>query len=626
MRVKVDRRFVYRNLIKITMSASASAQNGNEEVVAGKAPAESPKQRSQMHRAVERASFHIWNNDYGKAQAILDQYKTTHPRFALEHAFLIAVKGLMSASNEQREKMLDDFQAADNLAKKAKYTPQVVDLPTEDAEIDAYAEANATPSQTLSAAEKKAREAAAEKQREKDKAAFQKEKDKAAKEGRTLDQSWKLECDVTYADALFVRSIVQLTMNNYLKGGWNLKATWSCYLALLQELEKDTDHKIPRELEMNIKFGCGTFFCYLALVPGNIMSLLSAIGFISDRERGEAFLTEVAYSKTVRSPFAGLCLLTYYLFLPTGLGDVTETLAKAKAVLDIMNDAHPNNSYFTGYLNFYHRKRGETTEAVAAIKKATSNAERIGGVPLLLKYILADTLYMDLQFDEARAAYHVVLDTLQETGETFAYTGQVVISLAACYMWLGNNAEALKWLSRVSHMYNPKSKQDANSKPFADRVSKDPKLLPLIGVYVLYINRDLAHMHAGHVEKLFGEINRVVVPQLDFNLPEPTAMYQLFIGVIHKSCKRSTECWNAWNEALYLEKKLKSDSMVLPYLYYEMGETEYRAGKLDKAKEYFDKGSNMKGDGHETLANRYSIAKKQLQKAMDKAKAEAAKK
>ena len=564
-----------------------------------------------LHTGVSRAVDLMWDNKPDEAEKILEKKKDTNPRYALEWAHTLL--GLMSASNEQRESMLSRFQHADNLATANKYGEPMMEF-DEDVDQAMMDAANEDMSQ-LSDKEKAKLQKAQEKQREKDKEEYKKRVKAAAKSGENAGNLWKLECDVIYADALLVRSIVQLTLNSYMRGGINLRKTWGCYNALMAEVEKDKDDEITPEVKNNIKYGCGVFYTYLALVPAGLMKLLSAIGFISDKELGEQYLTDVLNSDTIRTPFAALVLCTYYLFLPTGLGNVNTTLSKAKIVLDKMNEKYPNNSYFWGYLNFYHRKRGETQEAVAAIEKASANALAANAVPTLLRYLLADTLYMDLQFAEAKAKYTAVLDLLEESGETFAYTGQIVISLAACNVMLGDKAAAVTWLKRVNSMYNPKSKQDANSPKFATRVLNDLKLLPLIGVYVLYINRDLAHMQPAQVDKLNVALTEVTKDE-DMTSFEVRGMYKLFQGVMHKGCKRPDEAREAWQEVMGFEKKLSSSSAVLPYLYYEMGELEYRQGDLPKAKQYFDKGAALKGDGHETLANRYSIASKQLKREM----------
>lgn len=555
----------------------------------------------------------IWNNQYEEAEAILAPKRATNPRYALEYAMMHLVKGLMSSTNEKREALLDLFKHADGLATAAKYGQPMVSDSSDEEDEDIALSAEQDCKEITDA--DKAKIAKLKSDKKKQKAEYKQRMKDAAKTGGQVDQTWKLECDVIYADALLVRSLLQLVMNSYLKGGINLRKTWGCYYALMQEVEKDTAGAIPEEVKLGVKCGCGTFYAYLALVPAGLMKLLSAIGFISDKELGEQYLTEVFKSNTIRSPLAALVLCTYYLFLPTGLGNVEETLSKAKVILDTMNERYPNNTYFTGYTNFYHRKRGETTEAVKAIIRATQNAQKAGQVPLLLIYLHADTLFMDLQFEEAKRKYHEVLDTIAQTKVTFSYTGQVVMSLAACYMMTGDDATALQWLKKVGTMYNPKSKQDSNSPKFSAKVIAEPRLLPLLGVYILYINRDLAHMQGEQTIRLRAEMERVTAGK-DLSPYEVSDMYNLFNGVILKSNEDKDGALVEWEKTLAVEKKMASDSMVLPYTYYEMGELEYRRGNLARAKTLLEKGAGLKGEGHETLANRYNIALKQLKRAM----------
>lgn len=564
-----------------------------------------------------------WNGKFDAAEAILLTKKDNNPRFALEYALMHTVKGFLKQSNEQRESLLDLFKHADGLATAAKYGQPMFSDSSEDEDVAIAESAELDVAEDLSEKDRKKiakiKAEAQKKQREKDKAEFKAKIKNASKVGQSLDISWKLECDIVYADALLARSVIQLMMNSYLRGGINLRSTWGCYYALMQEVEKDTANSFPREVVMNIKFGCGTFYTYLALVPAGLMRLLNAIGFISDKELGEQYLTEVFQSETIRSPLAALVLCTYYLFLPTGLGNVEDTLSKAKVVLDAMNARYPENTHFHGYTNFYHRKRGETTEALVAIEHATANAERGGLIPLLLQYLHADTLFMDLQFAKAKEKYQLVLSTLEKTKETFAYTGQVVLSLSACYVMLGDDTEAIALLKKVSSMYNPKSKNDANSPKYAARVLGDLRLLPMIGVYILYINRDLAHMRPDTAGRLLEELKRTTQGK-DLSAPEVGGMYSLFVGVIQKGLGNKDAAIAEWEKVMATEKKLPSNSMVLPYVYYEMGELEYRRGNLAKAKTVFEKGQALKGEGHETLANRYHIAIKQLRRAMSEDK------
>lgn len=576
---------------------------------------------SKFHKGAEEAVHMAWNGNYDGAEMVLNAKKEMNPRWALEFALMHTVKGFLKQSNEQRESLLSLFKHADGLATAAKYGQPMISDSSDDEDVEIAESAEQDVADDLSEKDRKKiakiKADSQKKQREKDKKEFKAKLKQGAIDN--LDVSWKLECDIVYADALLARSVIQLMMNSYLRGGINLRSTWGCYYALMQEVEKDTSGTIPREVVMNIKFGCGTFYTYLALVPAGLMKLLHAIGFISDKELGEQYLTEVFKSDTIRSPLAALVLCTYYLFLPTGLGNVNDTLSKAKVVLDTMNARYPDNTHFHGYTNFYHRKRGETKEALVAIEHATANAEKGGLIPLLLQYLHADTLFMDLQFSKAKEKYELVLSSLEKTKETFAYTGQVVLSLAACYMMLGDEPQAIVHLKKVGNMYNPKSKNDANSPKYAARVLKYQHLLPMIGVYILYINRDLAHMSGDNANRLLGELERITAGR-DLSAPEASSMYNLFKGVIQKGMGNKDNAVAEWEKVLALEKKLPSDSMVLPYVYYEMGELEYRRGNLQKSKDHFEKGQSLKGDGHETLANRYNIAMKQLRRAMSESK------
>lgn len=556
-----------------------------------------------IHGSINRAVFHMWNNEYDKAMDLLRKKKDTHPRYAVEWANCFLVKSLMSSTNEDRDALLDYFKAADSLATSTKYNEPMFSESDSDEESE-------SPGSPTSESSKK------EVSRSKKKKAFKKAEKSAKKSGEAFDKRWQLECDICYADALLMRSIGQLMMNSYLRGGVNLRKAWGCYYALITLVEKDVDKTIPRDLEMCIKYGTGTFYAFLALVPAKLMKLLSIIGFISDKELGEQYLTEVFESDTIRSPFAALVLCTFYLFLPTGLSNVEVTLSKAKRILDTMNARYPNNTYFNGYANFYYRKKGETEPAVRSITLAAQNAERAGLVPLLIKYLHADTLFMDLQWTNALNQYQTVLKHLEKTKEKFAYTGQVTLSVAACHVMLGDDAKALEWAKKVNSMYNPKSKNDSNSPKFANRVIANQRLLPLMGVYMLYINRDLAHMSPEQGKRVLAELQRVTKGK-DLSGPEAENMHNLFVGVIEKGSDNVDGSMKYMSKIFGNEKQIPSDSMILPFTYYETAEMEYHRGNYEKSKELFEKGSRIKGDGNETLANRYSIAMKQLKKTME---------
>eukprot|EP01059_Diplonema_ambulator_P026757 TRINITY_DN4418_c2_g2_i1.p1 TRINITY_DN4418_c2_g2~~TRINITY_DN4418_c2_g2_i1.p1 ORF type:complete len:613 (+),score=261.65 TRINITY_DN4418_c2_g2_i1:51-1841(+) len=580
------------------------------------------------HKEVIEAVTACWNNEYDNAMELLKTKKDTHPRFAVEWAFLFLIKDLMGATSKSKEDVMVMFQKADRLAYaqrdgQGKSADAVVPPDEEVAEEETEA--------VMQAAEEDGVE---EVRKEKPKLLSRGWKamgsgistissmganvfKSATGQANKLPDDpnalrWRLECDVIYADCLLIRSIIQLRGNQYVKGAVNIRKTWGYYQTLIKVLDQ-RGSEIPTEISDNIKFGVGVFYIFLTLVPSGLMKVLSAIGFIRDSELGEQYLLEVFGNRGVRAPVAALVLLTYYLFIPTGLADVSETLKKAKTLLDKCNEAYPTNSYYNGYTNFYHRKRGETDEAITAIEKAIGFAH---SPPMLLRYLKADTLFMATKWQEAADAYEALWKEISDQKITFEYSGQLVMTMASAYVMLHEDAKAMEYMKMVPSVTNTRSKQDANSPKFANRCIAEPKTLALGGFYCLYINRDMAHMNHETLVVLEEQLETIRTKHDLGSVPETAAMVLLFKGVMEKGCGKKNEARNSWKELIAMEKELGAESPTLPYGYYELGELEYREGNLKESKTLFDHGVKLKGEKNDTLTNRYNRAINHLNKAM----------
>ena len=556
------------------------------------------------HREVTEVVNKYWNNDFDSAIKTLEGKKGSHPRYSVEWAFLHLIRDLMKSDTSSKETALSLFQNADRLAyaqrngqgaASAESPPPDEDEPGDDENDILEAAAEDGENDKKSSSSKflqrgwKALGSIGSMSAAAIKTATGKS-NKLPEDPAALN--WKLECDVIYADAMLVRSICQLRMNAYLKGAVNIRKTWGYYQTLLKALEQ-RGPDISDVVRDNIKYGVGVFYVFLTLVPSGLMKVLSAIGFIRDSELGEQYLLNVFENGGVRAPFAALVLLTYYLFIPTGLADVSDTLRKAKALLDKTNDAYPSNSYFNGYTNFYHRKRGEPEEGLVAIGKAIENSH--SGSPVLLRYLQADTLFMAMRWQEAVTAYESLWSDIQTQKLPFEYSGQLVMTMSAGYMMLGDKTKASEYMQQVPAVTNPRSKQDANSPKFANRCIAEPKMLPLAGLHCLYINRDMAHMSKESLLKLEECLTTIEEQHKVSQVPECAAMRLLFLGVIQKVTGRIPEARASWEQIIGMEKSVGGESPTLPYGYYELGELEYRQGNLKVAKKYFDHGVKLKG-------------------------------
>eukprot|EP01064_Diplonema_japonicum_P016352 TRINITY_DN24365_c0_g1_i1.p1 TRINITY_DN24365_c0_g1~~TRINITY_DN24365_c0_g1_i1.p1 ORF type:complete len:548 (+),score=145.37 TRINITY_DN24365_c0_g1_i1:76-1719(+) len=541
------------------------------------------------HDEVIKAVRLCWNNEHDKAKTIIETKKDSHPRYAVEWAFVFMVRDMLHANSKSKEEVMEMFQAADKLAQSQRSGKGRVIL--EGDPMHEHAKNSLWGDFTSIFAHKN-------------------KKTPAELEA----MRWKLECDVIYADCLLIRSITQLRGNQYVKGAINIRLAWGHYQSLIKVLA----HKggeVPTYISDNIKFGVGMFYIFLTLVPSGLMKVLSVIGFVRDSELGEQYLQEVFRNGGVRAPISALVLLTYYLFLPVGLGDVSVTLQKAKLLLDKCNEIYPNNSYFHGYSNFYHRKKGETGEALRSIDAAISNAAR---PPMLLRYLRADTLFMAMKWREAVEAYGILWEEISKGKLEFEYSGQLVMTLAASHMMLGNKGKAGELMRLVPSATNQKSKQDANSPKFAKKCVQEPRLLALSGFYCLYINRDMAHMKHEDLVSLEAQLDTFNREYAVQEVPETTAMSLLFRGVMQKGSGRVDDARKTWSALIKL-KQLHKDSPSLPYGHYELGELEYRQGNLKAAKKLLDHGATLNVES-DTLANRYNRAISLLDKEIRRRK------
>ena len=362
--------------------------------------------------------------------------------------------------------------------------------------------------------------------------------------------------------------------------------------------------------------------------------MLSAIGFVADRKQGEAYLQQTFRSGGVRSANAALVLLTLYLFCPTKLGHAEDTLAKAKVILTKMNAKYPNNSYFFGYANFYHRKTGAGAPAVESINKALQCFPSVPQSPMLLRYLKADTYFMNMQWAEAAAQYTALWQELSKKGsgmhcvhyepsplsplntESFDYTGQVVLTLGAAHAALGDMPTATKYMRLVKQATNTKSKQDASSPPFALLCGTDARYLKMAALFCLNLNKDLEHLQASALQTLLIKLEKDNASgSLTRGGKGVAAMYHLFTGMCQHGCGDKAAARLSWLAVLKQEKHMSDDPCgTLAYAYALLGDLSYTEGKPSLAKNYFEKGSKLKKSAMpEALSTRFANALEDLQ-------------
>ncbi|KAJ3313140.1 hypothetical protein HDU76_002707 [Blyttiomyces sp. JEL0837] len=160
-----------------------------------------------------------------------------------------------------------------------------------------------------------------------------------ASQGRdaTLSKIFKHDVECCLADSVLLRGLFQIIMGREVKGAFNVRKAWKLYLKLssdLVALKASRGNAGPEfaesELEGCISFGRGFFNVVMSIVPPAFASVLRAIGFTVDRNKGVDTLKKVWESSSLRAPMAALVLMTEGTFSSFGLLRMRSWMLKPK--------------------------------------------------------------------------------------------------------------------------------------------------------------------------------------------------------------------------------------------------------------------------------------------------------
>jgi tetratricopeptide (TPR) repeat protein len=515
----------------------------------------------------------------------------------------------MTASNDGRSALFDRYKNAEAIAALEKYGT------CPDSSDDESTSPVAGPKD--------------KKQRAKEKKEFMKAVKDAKKTGSAVDDTWQTECEIICAESMLIRGILQFRMNSPVKGSVTLGKVWGLYHALNQKMEVANSplstSPLPKDLVMSTKFGLGLFYTFLMFLPPSVLTVLKAAGVqTSDMAIGEEYLTEVCVSNTLRSPAAALALLTRYVVLPGGLDPLLPSLEKSKKVLDVVLHAYPANSYFYLCLNYFYRRQGNTAEAITSIARATENASTTRGRPTLFRCVLADTLFMDMQMARAKDLYTELLTLLQRSGESFEYSGDMTVSLAACWVHLGDDKSAQEWIKDVPKFVNLTSTADLPNTKYAAIFKAEPRLITLLPSLLQYVHRDLECANTDCISKNAIWVDAAVMRQgAVLTCPEGKALYMLVKSVMQKAIGEHVTAKAALQDVVAMETGKKGgitgEGHALPMACYELAEMEFQSGNHKRAKELLEKANKCKAEGlSELLGFRSQLALRQLSSTQKK--------
>ncbi|CAG8600160.1 9936_t:CDS:10 [Funneliformis caledonium] len=392
-----------------------------------------------------------WNNEFNEAEKIFNQFKDVVPRWNVAYAEMQLIKNFMTGQSLDKEdpELTNALIEAEKLAikvceNKDDFVRYFYNFETNIWKV--YIKPNSNPTE--------------------DEASY-----------ASLRANYRWDCELAMADILLFHAVLQVVGGSEIKGALNLRKVWKTYSKVRDEIDKikgdsgkHDNHKnepsssssrwslggailgrrgsisnmvgfggtknhhqdgssatidginnveIYPDIEDCLEFGIGVFYFLVSIVPGSFQSILKAIGFIAEREKGIQMLENCRLRDGVRAPFAALFLLANYLFLSRGLADPTPSLSKAGIIVQDCVRKYPKSSPFLFMACQQARKTGQIKEAIKYITDGISNSEKIGITSTNYRFEKGMTYLINLDFSAAKDIFELLF-----YGNTIVFTGK----------------------------------------------------------------------------------------------------------------------------------------------------------------------------------------------------------
>eukprot|EP01118_Nematostelium_gracile_P018103 TRINITY_DN7925_c0_g1_i1.p1 TRINITY_DN7925_c0_g1~~TRINITY_DN7925_c0_g1_i1.p1 ORF type:complete len:566 (-),score=152.67 TRINITY_DN7925_c0_g1_i1:67-1764(-) len=516
-----------------------------------------------------RSRLFLHNNRFDEAQKLVNDHKLDWPRYCAAEAEVIFSKSWISLEDEDKKQALEKYEKADEFTKSFLENKESLNDLTK-----AMTKKSEVEPQDLA--------------------------------------NWTFDCRLVRATIVMNKALIQMTLGNILKGGYNLRKAWK----MLQKLETEmtngiqidktqTKYVIDEEIQLEVKATIGLFYIMIALSPGQFLKVLSIIGFVANRELGLRYLNEAIDKRAYSEWNACLFLMINYLIIPKGLDNANETIQKAEQVVQKVLGIYPDCSTSLNMAAQLELKRGNFQEAMKFLERALESVKSAGLSTSSLDFSRGLVYCYFRDFNSAVS----IFDTLST--KSFEMRGFSGLLHASVLHLIGDREKSFQVLSTVPGMLSKTNRFDKLIEPKIPIAKKHGLHLTLHEI--MYARRDLHHMkpedsmaHLEIIEKEFSEVKDDV---------ETKAVYLLLKGAILNSQGTKSEAEKHFKQVLEMKKIIKEQTWVFPNALTELGEMAFFAGDINLAEDYFKQASKS-GDYQlkDIVKNRIRLSLEVIQK------------
>ncbi|OZJ04448.1 hypothetical protein BZG36_02815 [Bifiguratus adelaidae] len=261
------------------------------------------------------------------------------------------------------------------------------------------------------------------------------------------------------------------TINGYLKCGFNLRRAYNSYAYVWKEYKRmgQSYHEyIDADTVSGIQFGIGAIHLLLSLMPLNVSSLASAIGWKADRQLGLALLKLCLESRRVRSPLASMALLAYYTHLTLAAPQILASTFTEPAIETLLDaQEHYENSafflYFAGSTSRIAKNIELSTQSYLFSSEIAEQEWASIEIRQANDYQIAQNCTISLNWQTAATMF----DTLATDG--YWSTPFCKYQSAACLAMQGRTSEAILMFAEVKTMLEEKETSWYNVERYVSR-------------------------------------------------------------------------------------------------------------------------------------------------------------
>ncbi|KAI9467864.1 MAG: hypothetical protein EXX96DRAFT_538254 [Benjaminiella poitrasii] len=439
-----------------------------------------------------------------------------------------------------------------------------------------------------------------------------------------------LRATVVKAECCLLMAMLQIMQENsigYLKCGINLRKAFNNYAIVWKEYKRmgqEYTKYMDRDTVSAIQFGIGSIHLLLSTLPHKFLKSVSNFGFKSNKQLGFALLKLCIEAEGVRSSLASLMLLAYYSLLCSLAPQLysKEFILPAVECLKNTQKEHPTSCLFFLFAARISRAVGNlslSTQSFTFAIEYSRHEWAEHAISQLIYFEIGFNLAMQLKWQSAISYFEKLSKVVSNNGSdcwSFAFCQYFI---GACKGMLGSNTDSILAFAEASRLLESSGQYQTQNKSFYVDQYVQQKVefyqkkgyqdmdLCLPGLELLLVWNAYEQMDTSSLEECLNIVQKTLeliyereradykirlhelIPSVkppDYYIQRASLL--LIKASILNSLKRYDNSISSLNWIIDHKQKLKSETWIIPFAYWEAGITSWGLNDYAKSRRIWE--------------------------------------